>query len=60
MRKLLVNGVVATACLVAGLSLAFAALTPAQTTRVRSASVNFACVALWNIGICVGPPTKQA
>ena len=60
MRKLLVLVAVAVAFLATGIGLALTSVAPAHSTKVGTTSPNFACVAAWNIGICIGPPTKQA
>jgi len=57
-RKLVVLIFVAVAFLLTGVGLVATSLTsPAHSTKVGSP--NFVCIAAWNFGICIGPPTKQ-
>lgn len=58
MRKLFVLIAVSVAFLLTGVGLVVTSLTtPAHSTKVGGP--NFVCVAAWNFGICIGPPTKQ-
>lgn len=59
MRKMFVVLAVAVALLATGIGLALTSVAPSGATTLGASSPNFACIALGNIGICIGPPTKQ-
>lgn len=59
MRKLLVLVAVLIALVATGIGLFLTSGASSRSTALGSASPNFACIALGNIGICIGPPTKQ-
>ena len=60
MRKLLVPVAVTVALVATGTGLVLASVAPSHSTKLGTTSPHFACVAVGNIGICVGPPTRQA
>lgn len=57
MRSLLVLFAIAVACLFCAAGLILTSASPQH--RAKVGSPNFVCVATWNFGICIGPPTKQ-
>lgn len=57
MRRLFVLLAITAACFLCALGLV---LTGASSSgRAKTGSPNFVCVATWNFGICIGPPTKR-
>lgn len=57
MRRFLVLIAATVAFVLAGLGLALASSSPLSATK--TSSPHFVCVAAWNLGVCIGPPTKQ-
>ena len=57
MRRLFVLTAATVAFIIAGFGLALAG--GSTTSPAKVGSEHFACVAAWNYGICIGPPTKQ-
>lgn len=57
MRRLFVLIAVTVAFISAGLGLVLTGGSSPFSAKVGSE--NFACIAAWNYGICIGPPTKQ-
>lgn len=58
MRRLFVLFAIAIACLFSALGLALTSARGQSHTQIGAP--NFVCVATWNFGICIGPPTKRA
>ena len=58
MRKLFVFIAVTVASLAAALGLVVTSAAP-SSHATKVGSPNFVCVAAWNLGICIGPPTKH-
>lgn len=58
MRKILVCSTIAVASVLCALSLVLTSAAPQH--RAKVGSPNFVCLATWNFGICIGPPTKKA
>lgn len=57
MRRIIALPVVLLAFVLCGLALVLDSGHPSRAAKVGSP--NFVCIAAWNYGICIGPPTKS-
>lgn len=58
MRRVFVLPAVLLVFVLCGLALFFSSTT-SSSHSAKVGSPNFVCVAAWNYGICIGPPTKS-